>query len=99
MYGAQAFVVILQGPLKVNPVVNVGLELLKFVKPPSTTTFPPKHPVIAVQEPGTTQDGLGTYAAEVQPLLVTVIEGVEPVGIALLVKVFPLKVPVTPFTV
>ena len=77
----------------------LGVALLNAEKLPSVTTLAPKHPVTEVHEPGTTHEGAGTYAVEVQPLLVIVIDGVEPVGIELLVKVVPLQVPVTPFTV
>ena len=76
-----------------------GLALLNAEKLPSVTTFEPKQPVTEVHEPGTTHEGEGTYAVEVQPLLVIVIEGVEPVGMGLLVKVVPLQVPDTPLAI
>ena len=77
----------------------LGLALLNPVKLPSVTTLVPKQPVTEEQEPGTVQLGLGTYGKERQPLLLTVMDGMDPVGIGLLVNKVPFSVPVTPFTV
>lgn len=77
----------------------MGFELENAEKLPSVTTFAPKHPVTDVHEPGTTQEGKGVYGLEVHPLLVIVIEGVNPVEIELLVKLLPIHVPLIPLTV